>query len=64
MVSPYRKLIARNRTEKSLRTDNKRLIVLKNLSHNNRQSLICFGPRTKLLSVKLKKYEYDENEKR
>ena len=34
-------LISGNRTEKSLRTHNKRLIVFKNLNINNRQSLIC-----------------------
>ena len=33
-------LISGNRTEKSLRTHNKRLIVFKNLNINNRQSLI------------------------
>ena len=32
-------LISGNRTEKSLRTHNKRLIVFKNLNINNRQSL-------------------------
>ena len=34
-------LISGNRTEKSLRTHNKRLIVFKSLNINNRQSLIC-----------------------
>ena len=33
-------LISRHRVEKSLRTDNKGFIVLKNPNHNNRQSLI------------------------
>ena len=38
-------LISGNRTEKSLRTHNKRLIVFKNLNINNRQSLICTRER-------------------
>ena len=33
-------IISRHRTDKSLRTDNKGFIVLKNPNHNNRQSLI------------------------
>ena len=38
--SIYHEYFSRHRTDKSLRTDNKSFIVLKNPNHNNRQSLI------------------------
>ena len=50
-------LISGNRTEKSLRTDNKRLIVFKNLNINNRQSLIWRTRKTRSSVSKLSKYK-------